>query len=139
MPNGLFEYLGVDVAASRRSEHTSAANLDFIALECGVTPRKRTSASERAVRQVPKSETASAHSCALLNRMVLHRRGDGAQICGHSRILIGKQVQVADFDVGRHDAGPFGARAKEPPSTPDQPRGVKSIARNQELDVLAAA
>jgi hypothetical protein len=50
--------------------------------------------------------------------MGLRRRGDGAQIGGHSRILAGKQLQVADFDVGRHNARPFGARAKEPLSTP---------------------
>ena len=58
----------------------------------------------------------------------LRRSGDGAQIGGHDRVLVGKQVEVADLDVGRHDARPFSACAKEPLSMRGQARGVKSIA-----------
>jgi len=60
----------------------------------------------------------------------LRWRGDAAQIGGDGRILSGKQVDVAEFDVDRHDARPFSAGAEKPFSIPDQPRCVKSIAGN---------
>ena|SRR5438128_6853088 len=46
---------------------------------------------------------------------------------------------VANLDINRLYAGPFGARTEEPAAASDHTRGVERIAGNRELHQLAAA
>ena len=48
-------------------------------------------------------------------------------------------LEIADFHIRRNDAGPFGARAQEPATAPQQARGMERVPRNEQLHVLAAA
>jgi hypothetical protein len=50
-----------------------------------------------------------------------------------------QHVGLAEFDVGRNHARPFGAGAEEPAPGADDARGVKGIAWNQKLHAVARA
>ena len=61
-----------------------------------------------------------------------------AQILGRVGIFFGQRFDIADFDIGRFHAGPFGACAEEPAPKAfgDHARCVKCITWNKKLDAL---
>jgi len=64
-----------------------------------------------------------------------------AQIIGHVGIFFGQRIDIANFDIGRLYARPFGARTEEPAPKAfgDHARCVKCIAWNEKLYVLTTA
>src|SRR5690606_38301658 len=68
-------------------------------------------------------------------------RGGGyrAQLRRDRGVSRGDLVQLADFDVGRHGSGPFGACSQKPSPVPDDPGGVECIAGDQELQSLPSS
>ena len=70
--------------------------------------------------------------CALMGRRLL----EGTQIVGHIGVFRGERFYVAEFNVDFLYAGPFGARTEKPPPLPDNPRSVKRIAGDEELNAF---
>ena len=61
------------------------------------------------------------------------------QIDGHIWIFRRQGVDIAQFDIGFLDAGPFCARAEEPSPLSDDACSVERITRDQQLHALAGA
>lgn len=55
------------------------------------------------------------------------------------RKLRRQEIRLAEFDIGRNHARPFGAGAEEPALLADNARGVNGVARNQKLHAVAGA
>jgi len=74
-----------------------------------------------------------------LAALLFDGHGEGAKIVGNLRIFRRQRIDVANLDIDRLYARPFGARTEEPAVTSDHTRGVERIAGNQELQQLPAA
>src|SRR6266480_3985231 len=74
-----------------------------------------------------------------LAALFLDGHGEGAKIVGNLRIFRRQRIDVANLDVDRLYAGPFGARAEEPAATAYHAGSMERIAGNQELQQLPAA
>ena len=60
-----------------------------------------------------------------------------AQIAAPPDMCAASSVEIADLDVGRFDARPFGAAPRNQRRRP-RARGVERVARNEQLHLLAA-
>src|SRR5438094_9576643 len=81
----------------------------------------------------PVGKPTNERSNRVLAVLLLDGYRAGAQIVGNLRIFRHQRIDVANLDINRLYAGPFGARTEEPAAASGHTRGVQRSAGNRAL------
>src|SRR5437870_12442264 len=74
-----------------------------------------------------------------LAALLFNGHGEGAKTVGNLRIFRRQRIDVANLDIDRLYARPYGARTAEPAVTPDHTRGGEAVDGNEEQQPVPGA